>query len=452
MDEITGRIPPHNTEAEQSVLGSMLVDKNAAAIAAEKLMDDCFYNRAHQEIFSAMCALFSRGVPIDLVTVFDELERRGKIDSVGGISYLSELSSMVPTTANIEEYVRIVDDRYTLRRLIGASGEIMNDSYDAQKETAEILSSAEKSIFDISLKNAGSSLRLARSAFSEAYGMIEDMYTNRNKLTGISSGFDDLDSMLSGLNKSDMILLAARPAVGKSSLAMNIAQHVSVELNLPVAVFNLEMSRAQLCYRLICSEARVDSQKARRGELSDDEWNRLAQSLKRLSRAPLFIDDTPAVRPMEVLSKCRRMKIEHGLSLIIIDYLQLMSADGKATNNRQEEVSQISRSLKLLAKELNVPVIALSQLSRAVETRQDHRPQLSDLRESGSIEQDADTVMFLYLDELYNKETEKKGIAELIVAKQRSGPIGTIELDWIAQYTRYKTRPKTYQNEPPAGY
>lgn len=453
MDETMGRIPPHNLEAEQSVLGSMMLDKTAASIAIERLEADSFYNGAHQQIFEAMQALFSRGVPLDMVTVFDELEKRGVSESAGGIGYLAELAQMIPTTANAEEYVRIVDDRHMLRRLIEAGGEIMADCYAGERETEDIISGAEKRIFDISLRNTTSSLQPARTAVQDAYDKIEQMYTNKDKLTGISSGFADLDRLLSGLNKSDMILLAARPAMGKSSLAMNIADYVATDMKQPVAVFNLEMSRVQLSMRLLCSRARVDSQMARRGELSTEEWERLAMAFKQYSYAPLYIDDTPGISPMQVLSKCRRLKIEKGLSLIIIDYLQLMSPDGnRRSGNRQEEVSQISRSLKLMAKELDVPVIALSQLSRAVETRQDHRPQLSDLRESGSIEQDADTVMFLYLDEVYNKESEKKGIAEIIIAKQRSGPTGTVEVDWLAPFTRFKTRPRQYNGDvPPAG-
>ncbi|MBS7262646.1 MAG: replicative DNA helicase [Eubacteriales bacterium] len=453
MDEqINGRIPPHNMEAEQSVLGSMLLDKTAASIAVERLIPESFYSQQHREIFEAMLALFGRGVPLDMVTVYDELEKRGTTETAGGIAYLAELAQGIPTTANAEEYVRIVDDRYTLRRLIEAGGEIMADGYAGEQETLDILSAAEKSIFDISLRNSAASLRLANSAVQEAYERIEDMYTNKNKLTGIASGFEDMDRMLSGLNKANLILLAARPAMGKSSLAMNIADHVATELKLPVAVFNLEMSRVELCSRLICSRARVDSQLARRGELGTEEWERLAMALKQYARSPLYIDDTPGITPMQVLSKCRRLKIERGLSLVVVDYLQLMAADNsKKTGNRQEEVSNISRSLKLIAKELDVPVIALSQLSRAVENRPDHRPQLSDLRESGSIEQDADTVMFLYRDEVYNPESEKKGMAELIISKQRSGPLGTVELDWMAPYTRFRSHPREYTGQPPKG-
>jgi len=423
-------------EAEQSVLGSMLLDKEAVAAAVEQLKGEDFYSDAHKEIFSGIINLFDRGEPVDLVTVTDELRQRGTLEGVGGVTYISDLSMAVPSTANIQYYIRIVKEKSLLRKLIQAANEILQESYEAQEEIENIIDHAEKRIFDISQNRTSRDFEPIRTILLEAYSKIEELSKNKGKVIGVPTGFRDFDQKTSGLHPSDFILVAARPSMGKTTFVLNIAQYAAVQARIPVAIFSLEMSKDQLAQRMLSAESNVELQKIRTGELDENDWIKLVQAAGPLSQAPIFIDDTPGISAMEIRSKARRLKLEHGLGLIVIDYLQLMSGRGRA-ENRQQEVSEISRSLKALARELNVPVITLSQLSRAPEARQDHRPMLSDLRESGAIEQDADLVCFIYRDEYYNPDTEKKNIAEVIIAKQRNGPTGTVELVFLGQYTKF---------------
>jgi len=423
-------------EAEQSVLGSMLLDKEAVAAAGEVLQAEDFYSDAHREIYEAMISLYEAGKPVDLVTLVDELDQRGTIDGVGGITYVTDLSRMVPSTANVRYYIRIVEEKSILRKLIKASGTIMNESYEASKEVDEIINQAEKAIFDISQKQSTSSFEHIKDTLLSSYAKIEELYNSKGSITGLPTGFVELDYKLSGLHPSELILVAARPGMGKTSFIMNVAQYAAIHSKAPVAVFNLEMSKEQLANRMLCCEAHVELQKIRTGNLSEDDWRKLARAMAPLSQAPIYIDDTPGISVTEIRSKCRRLKIEHGLSLVVIDYLQLMSGRGR-TESRQQEIAEISRALKVLAMELSVPIIAGSQLSRAPEARTDHRPMLSDLRESGAIEQDADVVMFLYRDEYYNPDSEDKNIAEVIIAKQRNGPTGVVKLAWLGQYTKF---------------
>jgi replicative DNA helicase len=430
------RIPPHSIEAEQSVLGSMLLDREAVSAAGEVLQPEDFYSDAHREIYEAMLSLYDAGKPVDLVTLVDELDQRGTMDGVGGITYVTDLSRMVPSTANVRYYIRIVEEKSILRKLIKASGTIMNESYEASKEVDDIINQAEKAIFDISQKQGTTSFEHIKDTLLSSYAKIEELYNSKGNITGLPTGFVELDYKLSGLHPSELILVAARPGMGKTSFIMNVAQYAAIHSNTPVAVFNLEMSREQLANRMLGCEAHVELQKIRTGNLTEDDWRKLARAMAPLSQAPIYIDDTPGISVTEIRSKCRRLKIEHGLGLVVIDYLQLMSGRGRA-ESRQQEIAEISRALKVLAMELSVPIIAGSQLSRAPEARTDHRPMLSDLRESGAIEQDADVVMFLYRDEYYNPDTEDKNIAEVIIAKQRNGPTGMVKLAWLGQYTKF---------------
>lgn len=435
-------IQPHSIEAEQSVLGSMLLDNEAVAAALEELEGQDFYLEAHKEIFETILDIYDRGNPVDLVTVIEGLKQRGSLEAVGGSIYVSDLSVSVPSTANVGYYIKIIEEKSILRKLIKASNEIIRDSYEASEDLDIIIDSAEKKIFDISQRKNARSFEQVKTILLETYNKIEELSKNKGKIVGVETGFRDFDLRTSGLNASDFILVAARPSMGKSSFAVNIAQYAAVHNQVPVAIFSLEMSKDQLVQRMLSSEANVELQKIRSGDLDEGDWLRLVQAAEPLSNAPIFIDDTPAITAMEIRSKARRLKLEHGLGLIVIDYLQLMAGRGRY-ESRQQEVSEISRSLKALARELDVPVIALSQLSRAPEARQDHRPMLSDLRESGAIEQDADIVIFLYRDEYYNPETEKKNIAEAIIAKQRNGPTGTVELVWLGPFTKFANYEKT---------
>ena len=438
------RIPPHSIEAEQSVLGSMLLDKEAVAAATEVLRGEDFYSESHKEIFEAIVDTYDRGDPVDLVTVVESLRQRGTLGSVGGGAYISELSMSVPSTANIRYYMRIVEEKSILRRLIHASNDIIKESYDAAEDIDIILDHAEKKIFDIAQKKNNQAFEPIKSVLLDTYSKIEELTKNKGKIVGVSTGFKDFDQRTSGLNPSDFILVAARPSMGKTSFAINMAQYAAVYNKIPVAIFSLEMSKEQLAQRMLSSEANVELQKIRSGDLDETDWVKLVRAAGPLSAAPIFIDDTPGISAMEMRSKARRLKLEHGLGLIVIDYLQLMSGRGRS-ENRQQEISEISRSLKALARELNVPVVTLSQLSRAPEARTEHRPMLSDLRESGAIEQDADVVVFLYRDEYYNPNSEKKNIAEAIIAKQRNGPTGTVELVWLGQFTKFANYEKNRQ-------
>ncbi|NLB43087.1 MAG: replicative DNA helicase, partial [Clostridiales bacterium] len=423
-------------DAEQSVLGSMLLDKEAVAAASEVLQGEDFYSDAHKEIYEAILDNYEQGKPVDLVTLAEALRQRGSLEAVGGGTYISDLSMSVPSTANIRYYVSIIEEKSILRKLIGASNEIIKESYEASEDMDIIIDHAEKKIFDISQKKNKQSYESIKTILLETYSKIEEMSKNKGKITGVPTGFRDFDMRTSGLNPSDFVLIAARPSMGKTSFAMNIAQNAAVRYKVPVAIFSLEMAKDQLAQRMLSSEANVELQKIRTGDLAEEDWVKLVNAATPLSQAPIFIDDTPGVTAMEVRSKARRLKMEHNIGMVVIDYLQLMSGRGK-TESRQQEVSEISRSLKALARELQVPVVALSQLSRGPEARQDHRPMLSDLRDSGAIEQDADLVVFLYRDEYYNPDTEQQNIAEAIIAKQRNGPTGTVELVWLGQYTKF---------------
>ncbi|HOV25192.1 MAG TPA: replicative DNA helicase [Pseudobacteroides sp.] len=435
------RVPPQNIEAEQSVLGSMLLDKEVIPVVTEILKSEDFYRADHKEIFEAIMDLFDAGEPIDLITVSEQLKLRGTIDNIGGLEYLTNIASAVPTTANAKHYAKIVEEKSTLRKLIKASSEIVNMGYEASEELSYIVDKAEKSIFDVLQKRGTQGFSPIKDVLVDTFNKLEELYNNKGHITGIPTRFVDLDHKTSGLHNSDLILIAARPAMGKTAFALNIAQNAAIYSGVPVAIFSLEMSKEQLVSRILCSEAMVDSQKVKTGKLEDEDWKKIARALGPLSEAPIYIDDTPGISISEIRAKCRRLKLEKNLGLVVIDYLQLMQGRGRS-ESRQQEISEISRSLKILAKELNVPVITLSQLSRAAEQRADHRPILSDLRESGAIEQDADIVMFLYRDDYYNPDTDKKNIAEVILAKHRSGSTGTIELTWLGAYTKFANMEK----------
>ena len=426
---------PQSIEAEQSVLGSMITDKNAVVEAIEKLEENDFYRDGHKVIFKTISEMFKDDMPVDLVTLLERLKATEKLEKAGGVTYVSELSSSLLTTINLSAYIKIVKEKSILRKLIRASTSIIEDSYNKQGEVEEVLEGAEKKIFDIAEKRTTSDFEPLNVVLERGFLEIERLFNNKGEITGVGSGFVDLDAKTSGFQKGDMVLIAARPSMGKTTFALNIAEHAALREGKSVVVFSLEMSKEQLAYKLLCSVANVDMLKLRTGALDDKDWENIARATGPLSKAKIYIDDTAGVTVMEMRSKCRRLKLEYGIDLIVIDYLQLMS--GSSNESRQQEVSEISRSIKALAKEMECPVIALSQLSRAPEQRADHRPMLSDLRESGSIEQDADLVMFLYRDEYYNKETEDTNIAECIIAKQRNGPVGTVKLAWLGQYSKF---------------
>ncbi|MBS6601678.1 MAG: replicative DNA helicase [Clostridium sp.] len=435
MDAPIMRSLPQSIEAEQSVLGSMITDKNAVVEAIEKLEENDFYRDGHKVIFKTISEMFKDDMPVDLVTLLERLKATEKLEKAGGVTYVSELSSSLLTTINLSAYIKIVKEKSILRKLIRASTSIIEDSYNKQGEVEEVLEGAEKKIFDIAEKRTTSDFEPLNVVLERGFLEIERLFNNKGEITGVGSGFVDLDAKTSGFQKGDMVLIAARPSMGKTTFALNIAEHAALREGKSVVVFSLEMSKEQLAYKLLCSEANVDMLKLRTGALDDKDWENIARATGPLSKAKIYIDDTAGVTVMEMRSKCRRLKLEYGIDLIVIDYLQLMS--GSSNESRQQEVSEISRSIKALAKEMECPVIALSQLSRAPEQRADHRPMLSDLRESGSIEQDADLVMFLYRDEYYNKETEDTNIAECIIAKQRNGPVGTVKLAWLGQYSKF---------------
>jgi len=439
-----GRIPPHSIEAEQSVLGSMILDKNAIVTATEILRPSDFYKEAHREIYEAILEIYGRNEPVDLITLSEELKKRNTLEAVGGILYLADLSEAISTTANVKFYCEIVEEKSILRRLIDASSEIMAMSYEANENINVIIDEAEKKIFDITQKRSREGLDPIKEVLLESLSRIEQMALNKSNLTGLTTGFIDLDHKTSGLQKSDLILVAARPSMGKTAFSINIAVNAALKGNASVAIFSLEMSKEQLVQRILSSESHVELQKIINGRLNEDDWQKLLRAMGPLSQAKIFIDDTPAISLMEMKAKCRRLKMEKGLDLIMIDYLQLMSGEGR-TENRQQEISNISRGLKGLAKEMDCPVIALSQLSRAPEIRSDHRPILSDLRESGAIEQDADIVMFLYRDDYYHPDSEKKNIGEVIIAKHRNGPTGTVELVFMGEYTKFVNLEKPRQ-------
>lgn len=434
--EVTGKMQPNDIIAEQAVLGSMLKDQEAVTSAIEVLKIDDFYRNDHKEIFGAMYDIYNSGGNIDMVTVQNELTIRGVSEKVGGLAYLSTIMDSVPTTSNIESYVKIVEEKATIRGLIKSANDILKMGYSGTENADNVVEQAEKSIFNVLQNRNSRGYNSLKEILMLSFDKLEDMFKNKRKLAGTESGFIDLDKKISGLKPTELLIIAARPAMGKTSFVLNVATSVAMKSKVPVMVFSLEMGKEQMTNRILCSESEVDSMKFQNADLNNDEWLKLGEASSKLADIPLYIDDTPGLSSVELRAKCRKAKLEKNIGLVIIDYLQLMEAKTKSPS-RQQEISEISRSLKILAKELNVPVIALSQLSRATESRTDHKPMLSDLRESGAIEQDADIVMFLHREDYYNPETEKKNIAEVIIAKNRSGSTGTVELAWIGQYTKF---------------
>ena len=430
------RVPPNQPEAERSVLGAMLRSSEASLLAIEALKAEDFYDSANREIFSAMCALAASGRAIDFVTLDEELTRRGKLDGVGGSAYLVELSANVPSTANVGAYIRIVDEKSTLRKLIAASESILKDCYSAQEETGDILEGAEKAIYDITMRKGGEQLQAIQPVLISTFEKIEELFKNHGRIEGVPTGYTELDDLLTGLHGGELVLIAARPSMGKTSIGMNFIENAAIRAGKAAAVFSLEMPAEQLAMRMLCTEALVDMQKVRRGQLSDEDWLRLSEAMIKIGPSSLYVDATPGITVSEMRSKARRLQLEHGLDVILIDYISLMTASGKF-GSRQEEVASISRALKALAIELNVPIIALQQLSRAPTGRSNHRPVLSDIRDSGAIEQDADVVMFLHREEYFDPNTPDKNIAELIIAKQRNGSLGTVKLGWKGEFTKF---------------
>ena len=441
-----GKVPPHDEDAEQAVLGSMLTDNDAVMAAVEVLKEDAFYREDNKIIYQAILNLYSKSEPIDIITLKDELESMGKFEQVGGFEYLASLPDKVPTTANVQKYIKIVEEKSVLRNLIKTANEIIELGYNPTEDVEDIMDGAEKKIFDIMQSKNTKSYTPIKDVLVESFTNLEKLYNQKQHVTGVPTQFYDLDDKTAGLHGSELILVAARPAMGKTAFALNIATNAALRANVPVAIFSLEMSKDQLVNRMLCSEAMVDSNKVRTGKLEEDDWVKLAGAIGPLSESEIYIDDTPGISVMEIRTKCRKLKMEKNIGLVVIDYLQLVQGSNKRQASREQEISEISRSLKILAKEINVPVIALSQLSRAVEQRPDHRPMLSDLRESGAIEQDADIVMFLYRDDYYNKESEKKDIAEVIIAKQRGGQTGTVELLWMGNYTKFVNLEKRFDD------
>jgi replicative DNA helicase len=433
------KLLPQNIEAEAGVLGSLLIDPGAIVQVADFLRPEDFYREAHREIYRAVLDLYETSDPADLITLTDELQRRGKLDEVGGISYVSSLANQVPTSANVEYYGHIVERTSILRRLISAAGQIAAVAY-SEPDASVALDEAEKLVFNVSQRFTRDDLEPIRETLREYIDKLDQLHEHRGTIVGVATGFSDLDKMTGGLQKSDLVILAARPAVGKTALALSLAHNSALRFGRKIAVFSLEMSKEQLAARMLSMDAGVDQQKLRTGNINDEEWDRISESVGRLSEADIYIDDTPGITMVEMRSKARRLMMEHGFDLLIVDYLQLMqgSGAGRGHENRVMEISEISRGLKGLARELNIPVLALSQLSRAVESRTEKKPQLSDLRESGSIEQDADIVMFIYRDEVYNPDSERKNIADIIVAKHRNGPIGQVSLYFLAAQTLYR--------------
>ncbi len=430
------KIPPQSIEAEQSVLGSMIIEKEAVFVATELLREEDFYRTAHRKIFEAIIALSEKGEPVDLVTLADELQRRHSLEEAGGTAYLSALAGAVPTAANVRYYTLIVREKAILRSLIHTATKIVTGCYEGPPDVEEFLDAAEQQIFEIGKQGKQQGFIPLKEVLKETFDRIEQLFDDKKGVTGLSTGFEELNTICSGLQPSDLVIVAARPSMGKTTLALNMAHHIAVKEKKPVAFFSLEMSREQLAQRMLCAEAKIDAHKLRRGFLSQDEWQKLTRAVGPLSESPLYIDDSASITVMEVRAKARRLKAERGLEAVFVDYLQLMHGFSRA-ENRQQELSEISRSLKALAKELSIPVIALSQLSRAVEKRENRRPILSDLMESGGIEANADMVLFIYRESYYNKNTDIGNIAEIIVAKQRNGPVGTIELCFLDRYNRF---------------
>ncbi|PYZ96234.1 replicative DNA helicase [Alteribacter lacisalsi] len=450
-DLFADRTPPQNIEAEQAVLGAIFIDDEAIVTASERLVPDDFYRAAHQRIYTVMLALSEKGEPVDLVTCTSELQTRKWLEEIGGVSYLSDLANAVPTAANVEYYSQMVEEKSLLRRLIRVATNIAADGYAAEDEVSAILNDAEKTILEVSHRKNTSAFKDIKDVLVEAYDNIEHLQHHSGEITGVPTGFNELDRMTAGFQANDLIIVAARPSVGKTAFALNISQNVATRTDENVAIFSLEMGAEQLIMRMLCAEGNIDAQRLRTGKLDDEDWQKLTMAMGSLSKAGIYIDDTPGIKVNDIRAKCRRLKQEKGLGMIMIDYLQLIQGDARSGEGRQQEVSEISRSLKGLARELEVPVIALSQLSRGVESRQDKRPMMSDIRESGSIEQDADIVAFLYRDDYYDKESENKDIIEIIIAKQRNGPVGTVELAFVKEYNKFVNLERRYDedNMPP---
>ena len=442
-DALIKRVLPHSVEAEQSVIGSMLMDREAIISASEIITADDFYQHQYGVMFESMVELFNENRPVDLITLQNRLKEKDVPPEVCSLDFVRDIITTVPTSANVKSYANIVREKAVLRRLIKINEDIANTCYVGKEPLETILATTEKTVFDLlQSRNSGDFVPIRQVAMN-VLEKIEEASKNQGTVTGIPTGFIDLDYKTSGLQPSDFVLIAARPSMGKTAFVLNLVDHIAVKKGLPCMVFSLEMSKEQLVNRMLAMESNVDSQKLRTGTLSDSDWDAVVEGIGVIGNSKLIIDDTPGISIMELRSKCRKMKLEYGLSVVIIDYLQLMSGSGKGGgDNRQQEISEISRSLKALARELSAPVIALSQLSRACETRQDHRPMLSDLRESGAIEQDADVVMFLYRDDYYNKDTDMPNIAEVIIAKQRNGPIGTVNLVWRPEFTKFANMAK----------
>jgi len=439
IDPNLHRIPPQNLEAEQSILGGILLDNQGINAVLELLSARDFYSDSHRRIFEAILSLSDRSDPIDLITLSSILKDQKQLDKVGGAAYLAGLVDNVPSAANIAYYAKIVKEKAILRGLISTATEILTKTYDAGADVETVLDEAEHAIFEISENKIRPAFFPIKDIIKDSFRTIEDLYARKELVTGVPTGFDKVDDLTSGLQNADLIIIAGRPSMGKTAFALNIAQYVSAQRSIPVCLFSLEMAKEQIAMRMLASSAKVDSQRIRKGFLGETDWPKLTTAAGSLSEAPLFIDDTAAITVLEMKAKARRLKAEHGLGLVIIDYLQLMRS-GSRKDSREQEISEISRSLKALAKELNVPVIALSQLNRQVEVRTNRRPQMADLRESGAIEQDADVIAFIYRDEVYNKaeDNPEKGIAEVIIAKQRNGPIGMVKLAFLEKYTSFE--------------
>ncbi len=442
MEATFDRLPPQNIEAEQAVLGAVFLAPDILPSLAEKLQVEDFYRNAHQLIFRTALEISEHGEPVDIVTLTAKLQAQGKLEEAGGVEYMIALSRAVPTAANADYHAQIVADRAMLRRIIGVSTEIAATGYAGTENVGELLDQAERRILALAQNRSERGFTSIKDVLMQAYERIEYLYHHKGGLTGVPSGYAELDRMTSGFQKSDLIIIAARPSVGKTAFALNIAQNVAVRAKQTAAIFSLEMSKEQLAQRMICAEANIDAHVLRTGQLGDDDWTKLTMGIASLSEAPLFIDDSAAITLADMRSRLRRLKFEHGLGMVLIDYLQLINGRGRG-DNRQQEISEISRSLKSLARELDVPIIALSQLSRSVEQRQDKRPMLSDIRESGSIEQDADVVAFLYRDDYYDPESEKKNIVEVIIGKQRNGPTGKVELVFLKNYNKFVSLEKS---------
>ncbi len=431
------KLPPQNVEAEKSVLGSMLIDEEAIGHALEIINENWFYNEAHRKIYHTILDLYNERKNVDLITLSDKLKSENVLDQIGGVTYLSSIIDFVPTSANVQHYAHIVKEKGVLRALIKNATQIISRCYDTTNNVEEVVDDAERLIFEIADLRQKQKTANIKDLVKSSIETLDRLYQRKEHITGIPTGFTKFDNMTSGLQNSDLIIIAGRPSMGKSALAVSIAEKVAIEYNQSVGIFSLEMSKEQLVQRMLCSQARVDAHKVRSGFLSPSDWPKLTAAAGRLSESKIFIDDTPAISALELRAKARRLKANYDVQLIILDYLQLMRSP-ITTDNRQQEISEISRSLKALARELSVPIIALSQLSRAVESRQDHKPQLSDLRESGAIEQDADLVILLMREEYYNPTEENKGVADVIIAKQRNGPVGTVKLAFIKEYMRFE--------------